>query len=139
MTCGGCNVKVHYAKMMKTHQLSGNARKESRCPDCHPGYQQELLTTQMSEQVYNTASSLGRLQNWGENQEVKEAMLHLTDKIMDQLGAKRKFVPVTVNVNGPAPCTATVGETDVTVGVGAVTTTADVFDADAPPPAAGCK
>jgi len=90
MQCEGCDEWVHFAKMLKTHQLSGNVRKEVRCAKCHPGFQFDVFTTQMTEGCYTAADYLDKYSNWAQNAEVKEAMMELMDKVFEQLGLVRR-------------------------------------------------
>ena len=90
--CDGCNLLVHYSKMMKTHQLGGNTRKETRCPTCHEDYQMGIYASQMLESVYTCASNMDRFSNWADNEDVKVAILHLLEKGIDQLGLTMRAV-----------------------------------------------
>ena len=90
--CDGCNLMVHYSKMMKTHQLGGNTRKETRCPTCHEDYQMGVYAAQMLESLYTCSSNLDRFGNWAENEEVKTAILQLLEKGIEQLGLTMRAV-----------------------------------------------
>ena len=114
--CDGCNLMVHYSKMMKTHQLGGNVRKEYRCPGCHEDYQMGVYASQMLESVYTCSSNMDRFGNWAENEEVKTALLQLLEKGIEQLGLTMRAVP-------PEREVAEGEETPLKAGEGSVTTT----------------
>ena len=80
--------KIHYAKMMKTHQLGGNTRKESRCANCHDDYQNGIYCQQMLESVNGCSANLQRFSNWSQNPSVKEAIENLLETGIEQLGLK---------------------------------------------------
>ena len=86
--CEGCNEAVHYTKMMKTHQLGGNVRKEQRCKNCHDEFQNGVYATQMLEAVHGCSAHLDRFSNWATNPEVRAAIIDMLEKGVSQLGLK---------------------------------------------------
>ena len=65
----------------------------SRCSDCHAEYQNGIYKDQMLEACYDCAAHLDKFTNWGDNPAVKDAIVQLMGKCVNQLGLQVRGIP----------------------------------------------